>query len=105
MFGLAELDPEAESGLASGVLDRVIHAVHEEGKQILVISSYLPYDAGRYTDADAILVTWGSYPMRELPEGKAARSVNIPAAICGAFGEYTFSGTVPVAISGADKSE
>ena len=98
VFGMEDMDPDTEDGQASGVLDRVIEEVHEEGKQILLISAYLPYDVARYPDADAILVTYGSTAMRELPEGRSTYSVNIPAAICGAFGEYSFTGALPVII-------
>ncbi len=98
VFSLGELDPSLESGLASAILDNVIEEVHNQGKQICVISAYLPYDAARYLEADAVLITFGSYIMRELPQGKTAYSVNIPAAICGAFGEYEFTGASPVQI-------
>ena len=92
------MNPETEKGLKSGVLDRVIDAVHDEGKQILLISANLPYDAARYEEADAVLLAYSSSPMPALPEGKNACSVNIPAALCGAFGAYSYSGILPVNI-------
>ena len=95
---LDEMNPETEKGQKSAVLDRVIDAVHDGGKQVLLISANLPYDAARYEEADAILVSYSSSPMPELPEGKSTYSANIPAAICGAFGEYSFSGILPVNI-------
>ena len=58
----------------------------------------LPYDAARYEEADAVLLSYSSSPMPALPEGKNASSVNIPAALCGAFGAYSFSGILPVNI-------
>ena len=98
-----DMNPETERGLKSAVLDRVIDAAHDEGKQVVLISANLPYDAARYEKADAILISYSSSPMPELPEGKNTYSVNIPAAICGVFGEYSFSGILPVNIPKMDE--
>ena len=104
MFGQADLDPATEDGAASAVLDDVIGTSHEQQKPAVVISSYLPYDAARYTDADAILIAYGSRPMRELPGEKVSVSPNIPCAVCGIFGEYEFSGKLPVDIPEMDEA-
>ena len=103
IFSSAERDPAAESGASLAVLDEVLKAAHEAGKKFVFISSYLPYDAARFSDADAIILTYGSTPMRELPKGKESYAVNIPAAVCGIFGEFTFTGSLPVDIPKLDE--
>ena len=84
-------------------LDEVIQAVHEEGKPFILISAYLPYDVARFPEADAVLASYGAVAMTAIPEGKATYSVNLPAAICGIFGEYTFTGKLPVNIPALDE--
>ena len=103
VFGANELNPGAEDGADLAVLDQVMETVHGENKKLILVSSMLPYDVARFTDADAILVTYGSTPMNELPGEKEAYSVNIPAAICGIFGEYEFTGRLPIAIPKLDQ--
>ena len=95
---VASLDPTQEGGAVSAVVDDVIRSAHDAGKKVILVSSRLPYDAARYQEADAIVLTYGSMPMKELPKGEKGCSVNIPAAICGIFGEYPFAGTLPVDI-------
>lgn len=103
VFSQAELDPRTESGAASTVLDEVIQAVHKQDKKLILVSAQLPYDTARYTDADAVIVNYGSRPMNELPQGKQVFSVNLPAAICGIFGEYEFTGKLPLDIPAMDE--
>jgi|GEM_PF-1908913 len=102
LFGIGEMDPSTDDGAHSGALDDIIAAVHKKGKKVVVISGYLPYDAARYTQADAIILSCGSAAMRTLPDGKQAYSVNIPAAICAAFGEFEPQGVLPVNIPKLD---
>ncbi len=102
MFSSGELDPASESGAGSLVIDTLQQKAKEEKKPFILISAYLPYDVARYTDADAVLLTFGSKPLRELPEGNAAVPLNIPAAVCGIFGEYAFTGKLPVDIPALD---
>ena len=104
MFGQADLDPATEDGAVSAVLDEVIGTSHEQQKPVVLISSYLPYDAARFTDADAILISFGSRPMRELPGEKDSVSPNIPCAVCGIFGEYEFTGKLPIDIPEMDEA-
>lgn len=104
MFGQADLDPATEDGAASAVLDDVIGTSHEQQKPVVLISSYLPYDAARFTDADAILISFGSRPMRELPGEKDSVSPNIPCAVYGIFGEYEFTGKLPIDIPEMDEA-
>ena len=98
VFSPAALNPGVEDGANSAVLDQVIQAVHEAGKPVILVSSYLPYDVARYQEADVLVLTYGSTPMAALPEGKQAWSANIPATICGIFGEFEFTGKLPVNI-------
>ena len=96
MFEVSEMDPANEDGKSGEVLDRIIEAVHSQDKKITVISAELPYDAARYQDADAIMVTYGSTWMLETADSGAAVSPNLPGAICAVFGEFTPEGKLPV---------
>lgn len=103
-FDLPGLDPGTEEGLDSKLMDEVIEAAHAAGKKVILLSSQLPYDAARFPDADAIVLSYGSAPMKELPGPKDSYSANVPAVICGIFGEYEFSGKLPVSIPGMDST-
>lgn len=104
VFGTSELNPTGESGKTSALLDSLLQKTKAENKPFVLISTYLPYDAARYPGADAILLTFGSKPLRALPEGNASVGLNIPAAVCGIFGEYEFSGRLPVDIPALDSN-
>ena len=67
MFGESELNPATEDGVDFAMLDELIETVHGEEKKLILVSAYLPYDIARYQDADAIVTTFGSAIMRELP--------------------------------------
>ena len=97
------MDPASDDGFSSGAFDRIIPAVHEEGKAVILVSCQLPYDAARFPDADAILLAyWGSV-MRDLPGEGAAWSPNLPAALCSAFGAGETGGRLPVDIPALDE--
>ncbi len=98
LFNVAALDPDSDSGVASSVLDDVLEAAHKAGKPFILLSSQLPYDAVRYPGADAVVLSYGSTMLNELPKGRATYSVNLPAAICGIFGEYEFAGRLSVTL-------
>jgi beta-N-acetylhexosaminidase len=77
--------------------------VHEAGKTVILVSCQLPYDAARFPEADAILLTyWGSL-MRELPAEGASWSPNLPAGLLACFGETETGGTLPVNIPALDE--
>ena len=98
----ANMDPAEEDGFSSGTFDKVISAVHEAGKTVILVSCQLPYDAARFPEADAILLTyWGSL-MRELPAEGASWSPNLPAGLLACFGEAETDGTLPVNIPALD---
>ena len=99
----ANMDPAEEDGFSSGTFDKVISAVHEAGKTVILVSCQLPYDAARFPEADAILLTyWGSL-MRELPAEGASWSPNLPAGLLACFGETETGGTLPVNIPALDE--
>ena len=101
------LDPASEDGFSSAVFDRVIEERHAAGKKTILISAQLPYDAARFPEADAILLTYGSSIMRELPPASGADSgymPNLPAAICACFGMGEAGGQVPVKIPELDEN-
>lgn len=95
------LDPNTEDGISSAVFDKIIAARHEDGKRVIVISIQLPYDAARFPDADAILLTYNSAYMRELPpetDYGSAYPPNLAVALCECFGDGETSGKLPVNI-------
>ncbi len=101
------LDPYQEDGFSSAVFDRVIDARHEAGKQVILISAQLPYDAARFEGADAILLTYGSGLMEEMPPESGNGSgymPNLPAAICACFGMGEAKGQAPVTIPALDEN-
>ena len=100
-YNAACLDPETEDGFSTAVFDRIIGARHAAGKPVIVVSCQLPYDAARFPDADAVLLTYGSTPMRALPPETGSGSAwapNLPAALCACFGVGRAEGVLPVRI-------
>ena len=95
------LDPGTDDGFSSAVFDEIIALRHEEGMPVVVISCGLPYDAARFTDADAIVLAYNSSPMKEIPnesgEG-SAYAPNLAAALVSCFGGGEALGTLPVSI-------
>ena len=102
MWGLGDLDPRTEGGVDSDTADKLIAAAHEMGKQVVLLSINLPYEVARYQEADALLLCYGSYPMNTLPLPGEAYMANLPAAICGIFGEFPITGSLPVSIPALD---
>ena len=98
MFGKDELNPGTEAGARGAVLDRLIDEAHAQGKKVVFISAYIPYDASRYQTADAIMISFGSKPMNSLPLQGETCMPNLPCTICAAFGEFDPSGVLPIDI-------
>ena len=85
------------------IANRVIAQCHQKGQTVTVISSQLPYDVSGYTQADAILLAYGSTAMRTVPPASGAGSAfapNLPVALCAAFGAGEAAGKVPVRLPG-----
>lgn len=96
------LDPSTEDGFSSAVFDRIIEEIHAQGGTVIVVSCQLPYDAARFPDADAILLTyWGSV-MREMPAEGSSWSANLPAGLLACFGQGAAEGKLPVNIPELD---
>ncbi len=102
VYSLACLNPATDDGFSSGVFDEIIPAVHEAGKTVIVVSCQLPYDATRFSDADAVLLTWWGSAMRELPAEGAGWSANLPAGLLACFGACPAEGTSPVELPALD---
>ena len=92
------LNPSTEDGFSSGTFDKVIDAVHEKGKTVIVVSCQLPYDAARFPDADAVLLTYWGSAMQGLPEEGKSWSANLPAGLMACFGLGETKGRLPVSI-------
>jgi len=83
--------------------DALIAAAKASGADVTVICAQLPYDAARFSTADAVIAAWGARGMSEDPRnaanGAASYGPNIPAAVRAALDpEASFSGTLPVDI-------
>lgn len=102
VYNLACLDPATDDGFSSGTFDKIIPAVHEAGKTVIVVSCQLPYDATRFPDADAVLLTYWGSAMRELPAEGASWSANLPAGLLACFGACPAEGTSPVELPALD---
>ena len=98
VYAQACLDPATADGFSSGTFDRVINALHEKGKTAVVVSCQLPYDAARFPEADAILLTYWGSAMRELPAEGSSWSANLPAGLLSCFGLGEAKGVLPVNI-------
>ena len=104
VYAQACLDPSTEDGFSSGTFDKIIDALHEKGKTAIVVSCQLPYDAARFPDADAILLTYWGSAMRELPAEGSSWSANLPAGLLACFGLCEAKGVLPVNIPVLDEA-
>ncbi len=104
-YNLDCLNPRTQDGFSSEAFDTVMETIHREGRTVALISCQLPYDAARFPEADAIMLCYGSSPMRELPQETGPDSAfmpNLPAAICAVFGAENAGGKLPVSIPALD---
>lgn len=95
----ADIDAAIGSGFSAAVFDRIISERHAAGGQAVLISCHLPYDAVRFPDADAILLTYGASLMREVPPETGRGSAcmpNLPAGLLACFGKGEPKGQLPV---------
>ena len=106
-YSAACLDPATDDGFSSAIFDQIIAARHADGRTVILVSCQLPYDAARFPEADAILLTYGSSPMRAVPpeSGEGSAFVpNLPAALCACFGLGTPQGRLPVNLPALDEN-
>ena len=95
----ADIDAAIGSGFSAAVFDSIISERHAAGGQAVLISCHLPYDAVRFPDADAILLTYGASLMREVPPETGRGSAcmpNLPAGLLACFGKGEPKGQLPV---------
>lgn len=107
MYDMTNLDPAHDNGFSTAVFDSILRDRKEAGKQTIVISCQLPYDAARFPDADAILLCYYSAVMRELPPETGAKSAfapNLAAALMSCFGGGEVTGKLPVDLPALDES-
>ena len=102
VYNMACLNPETDDGFSSGTFDQIISAVHEAGKTVIVVSCQLPYDATRFPEADAVLLTYWASVMRELPAEGSSWSANLPAGLLACFGAGPAEGACPVKLPELD---
>ena len=107
VYNAACLDPNTDDGFSTAVFDAIIEARHAAGKPVIVVCCQLPYDAARFPEADAVLLTYGSSVMRQLPPESGTGSAyapNLPAALCACFGVGAADGRLPVDIPALDEN-
>ena len=95
------LDSATEDGFSTAVFDQIIAVRHAAGRPVIVVSCQIPYDAARFPDADAMLLCYGSSPMRSLlpATGEGSDYVpNLAAVLCACFGEEKPIGKLPVSL-------
>ena len=101
------LDPNTEDGFSTAIFDQIIDARRASGMTTIVVSCQLPFDAARFPDADAILLTYGSSVMRAVPPETGTGSAyvpNLPAALCACFGMGGADGKLPVNVPALDEN-
>ena len=101
------LDPNTEDGFSTAIFDQIIDARRASGMTTIVVSCQLPFDAARFPDADAILLTYGSSVMRAVPPETGTGSAyvpNLPAALCASFGMGGADGKLPVNVPALDEN-
>ena len=105
-YSMACIDPRTEEGFSAELFDRIIEKRHEAGRKVIVVSCSLPYDAARFAEADAILLTYMSSTIWQIsPENgrETAFAPNLPAALCACFGYGEAKGKVPVKLPEIDE--
>ena len=107
----AGLDPANTSNNAASegaLIDELIVSLHEHGGRCAILSCNLPYDAGRYSDAGAVLLAWSPKGMSENPNYRGDGDLTqygpaMPAAVYMVFSEdVTPTGKLPVDIPSID---
>ncbi len=107
-YKLPNMDASSEKGWQAVFADELIETAHRLGKKVVVLSMQLPYDAARYTAADALLCVYCAQDMPEIPteyNGETkAYGVNYPAALMTVFGGNKPTGKLPVDVPELDEN-
>ena len=107
VYGKDYLDPSAENGRRSALMDRILKEAEESGTKVVLISADLPWDTARFADADAVLAVYGGRGMTSLPEQTSGEgeiiSPNIPAAVEAVYGAVSPQGKLPVDVYALDR--
>ncbi len=104
VFSTSGFNPHSGNGTASRIFDEVMSAAHAKENKVVFLSGVLPYDAARYQEADAILVAYDSFGMKDAPTGVTAYIPNLISGICCVFGAFEPKGTLPVMIPALDEN-
>lgn len=75
---------------------KLVGQAHESGKQAVLLSLNLPYDAACYEEMDAVLCGYQPYGSAHDEEGNGPFNLNVAVAICTAYNQFVPSGTLPV---------
>lgn len=102
---LAAMNPNTNA--YSALLDALREQVQGNGGTFTVLSASLPYDAARYTKADAFVITWNARGMSEDPrvtDGAVKQyGASMPAALYQMLSpDAVFTGTLPINIPAMD---
>lgn len=103
--------PLAEQSPLYKCVSRALSQTHASGGKFVLMSCGLPYDAARYGEADAILVTYMGSGIDQDPTARAdgstnmgAINANVIAGIGTLFGKSAPTGKLPVALADVDVS-
>ena len=98
------LDAGTIDGFSVGLFEQIIEQRHTDGRTVIFVSAQLPYDAARFSKADAVLLTYGSSNMPELTDDPyRGQMPNLPAALCSCFGMSEVTGRLPVQLPQLDE--
>ena len=101
-YSLNGMNPFKTNGSDSVIVEALLTLAHAAGSDVTVISAQLPYDAGRFPDADAVIVAYGARGMSEDPRNKeygiSQYGPNLPAAVYMALSGQYMTGKLPVNI-------
>ena len=107
-YSAAYLNKKSADGWQAVFTDDLITLSHALGKKVTAVSLDLPYDAARYTAADALVLAYGAKDMKTMPRVFGSETptygINIPAAVTVIFGGAAPRGKSPVDIMRVDQN-
>lgn len=102
IFGTTDMEPSMGAAYSADVFNKIIKARHEENKTVIVISCRLPYDAARFPEADAILLTYWESDLCN--DADTIYSANLTVGLLACFGQGKPGGKLPVDIPKLDEN-